>query len=101
MDIEKLHENNKTIFNITGRIDGQTSPDLQDSINESLDAGEKNLEFDFKNVEYISSAGLRTMLYAQKRINNIEGANMCIKNANDVVMEVFEMTGFTDFLTIL
>ena len=82
---------------ITGRLDTTTAPALEKTINENLD-GIKNLVLDLKNLEYLSSAGLRVLLSAQKKMQKI-GA-MKIINVCELVMEVFEMTGFADILTI-
>ena len=80
-----------------GRIDTNTAPLLENEITD-IEKFE-NLIFDFKNVEYISSAGLRVLLAAQKRINKV-GGNMKICNVNENVKDVFEVTGFTDILKI-
>ena len=100
MEIEKIAQEGKVVYRITGRIDTQTSPEFQTQLDESFDKGEVNLVLDFENVEYLSSAGLRTILYAQKRINGIEGGSMIIVGVGPTVMEVFDMTGFTEFLTL-
>lgn len=100
MEVKKTNEESGTVYHITGRIDTQTAPELQAMLDESFKNNEINLVLDFKEVEYMSSAGLRTVLYAQKRVNTISGASMVIINVQPVVMEVFEMTGFTDFLKI-
>ena len=92
---KNLEENNLTIT-LEGRLDTNTAPELEKEI-ETLDGG-KNLIFDFKNLEYISSAGLRIILSLQKRMNN--QGSILIKNANDEVKEVFEITGFSTILTI-
>jgi anti-sigma B factor antagonist len=67
------------------------------AVNESID-GVKALEFDFAELAYISSAGLRVLLSAQKKMN--KQGEMIIRNVSDTVMEVFEVTGFSDILTI-
>ena len=100
MEIEKVAQEGKVIYKIKGRIDTQTSPDLQAKLDESFDAGENNLVLDFSEVEYLSSAGLRTTLYVQKKVNNIEGASLVIIKVTPAVMEIFDMTGFTEFLTL-
>lgn len=100
MEVQKTNEEGKVVYHIKGRIDTQTSPKLQAKIDESFAQGEINLVLDFQEVEYMSSAGLRTVLYAQKRVNTTEGATLILINVQPVVMEVFEMTGFTDFLKI-
>lgn len=103
MRVEKSEQEGKTILSITGRIDTKTAPDFQKEIDNMINAqtgGSLDLILDFRNVDYISSAGLRSVLYIQKKINSMQGSNMVIENVNDTVMEVFEMTGFTEFLKI-
>ncbi len=100
MEVTKTNKEGKVIYHIKGRIDTQTSPDLQAVLDEGFEKGEANLILDFKEVEYMSSAGLRTVLYAQKKVNALNEASMILINVQPVVMEVFEMTGFTDFLKI-
>lgn len=83
-------------FNLAGRLDTTTAPNLEAELKNSIDSV-KNLVFDFKELEYISSAGLRVLLGAQKIMN--KQGSMVIKNANEVIMEIFEVTGFSDILT--
>ena len=100
MDIEKKIDDGKVIYHIIGRIDTQTAPELQAALDKGFEEGEKDLVLDFIDVQYLSSAGLRTVLYAQKRINTMDGGKMILVNVKPVVMEVFDMTGFSDFLDI-
>ena len=91
-------KNKDEIFlEINGRLDTTTAPALEKTINENLE-GVKTLILDLKCLDYISSAGLRVLLSAQKKMQQI-GA-MKIINVCELVMEVFEMTGFADILTI-
>ena len=95
IEIKKNAEN--TIVEIVGRLDTTTAPSLDKTINE--DIGEtKNLILDFKGLEYISSAGLRVLLSAQKKMQQV--GSMKVINVCESVMEVFEITGFADILTI-
>ncbi len=96
MKIDKNLEGNNLTITLEGRLDTNTAPDLEKEI-ESLD-GVENLIFDLKKLEYISSAGLRIILALQKIMNN--QGNMTIKNVNDDVKEVFEITGFSEILDI-
>ncbi len=82
---------------LVGRLDTTTAPDLEKLLHDSLE-GVTSLALDFKDLEYISSAGLRVLLYAQKTMN--KQGEMVIKNTNETVNEVFEVTGFADILTI-
>ena len=97
MMIEIKRNAEETTIEIVGRLDTTTAPALDKTINE--DVGEvKNLVFDFKGLEYISSAGLRVLLSAQKKWQKI--GSMKVINVCDDVMEVFEITGFADILNI-
>ena len=82
---------------LEGRLDTTTSPDLEEALAASLD-GVSELVFDFTKLDYLSSAGLRVLLSAQKRMN--KQGSMKLVHVNDAVKEVFEITGFADFLTI-
>jgi anti-sigma B factor antagonist len=97
MTIEIKRNAEETIIELAGRLDTTTAPALDKTIMNDL-AGTKNLILDFKRLEYISSAGLRVLLGAQKKMQKI-GSMKVIKVCEEV-MEVFEMTGFADILTI-
>ena len=96
--INKTIENGKALFELQGRLDTVSAPQLEQEIRSSLD-GVDELTFDLKELEYISSAGLRVLLTAQKIMN--KQGTMTIRNANEMVTEVFEITGFSDILTIV
>ena len=95
IDIKKSQE--QTILEIAGRVDTITAPALEKTINEDI-GDAKHLILDVKGMEYISSAGLRVLLGAQKKMQKL-GA-MKVIHVCEAVMEVFEMTGFTDILSI-
>lgn len=97
MTIDKRKNGTEMLMVISGRMDTSTSPQFESEIKESLENIE-NLILDFENLEYISSAGLRVILAAQKIMN--KQGKMVIRNVNEVVSEVFEITGFVDILTI-
>jgi anti-sigma B factor antagonist len=97
MNINIEKENNVTIFKIEGRLDTTTAPELEKAINNEGDAL-KNLVLDFKGIDYISSAGLRVILTAQKKMN--AQGYMELINVSEAVMDIFEMTGFADILVI-
>lgn len=82
---------------LSGRLDTTTAPMLETEVKENLE-GITDLTMDFEKLEYISSAGLRVLLAAQKTMN--KQGNMVIKNVNDDIKEVFDITGFADILTI-
>lgn len=96
MTITKDTNGVATTLTIVGRIDTTTAPDLEKEIDALGDT--KELTLDFAGVEYISSAGLRVVLKAQKQMNN--DGKMKLTNVNDDVMDVFDITGFVDILTI-
>ena len=97
MTIKIKKNNQETVIKIVGRLDTITAPALDKTINE--DMGEvKNLVLDLTGMEYISSAGLRVLLAAQKKMQKI--GSMKVTGVREEVMEVFDMTGFTDILTI-
>ena len=95
INIEK--NNGVTIIKLDGRLDTTTAPELEKAINNEGDAL-KSLVLDFSGVDYISSAGLRVLLTAQKKMN-VQGS-MELVGVNDAVMDIFEMTGFADILVI-
>ena len=82
---------------INGRLDSSTAPELESALKESL-GGITELVLDFKGLEYISSAGLRVLLTTQKTMN--KQGKMVIRNINETIREVFELTGFSDILTV-
>ena len=97
MMLEIKKSGKETVIELSGRLDTSTAPVLDKTITE--DVSEKtNLTLDFKGVEYISSAGLRVLLSAQKRMK--KHGSMKLRNVCEEVMEVFEMTGFADILVI-
>ena len=97
MTIEIKKSAEETLIEIVGRLDTNTAPALDKAINEDID-GTKNLVLNFKELEYVSSAGLRVLLAAQKKMQKI--GSMKVTNVREEVMEVFEMTGFADILVI-
>ena len=97
MDINKTADGNKLTVEVIGRLDTTTAPSLETELKSSLD-GVEDLVLDFKGLEYVSSAGLRVLLAAQKVMN--KQGSMKIVNVNADIMEVFEITGFSDILTI-
>lgn len=97
MTINKTLENGKMLVSLEGRLDTTTAPELENDL-KGVIADVKELEFDLSALEYISSAGLRVFLSFQKIMN--QQGSMIVKNVNEVVNEVFEVTGFSDILTI-
>lgn len=97
MEISKVRDGEKLSIKLLGRLDTTTAPKLEAELKQSID-GVKALVFDFGEVEYISSAGLRVLLAAQKVMNR--QGEMKLTGVNADVMEIFEITGFSEILTI-
>ena len=97
MTIEKKINGEAVTLVVSGRLDTQTAPELENEL-DSILSGLKELTFDFANLEYVSSAGLRVILKAQKAMN--AQGSMKLTGVNDSIMEVFDITGFLDILTI-
>ena len=97
LNIIKNIENGTVAFALEGRLDTITSPDLEKELKVALD-GATLLTLDFGKLEYISSAGLRVLLSAQKTMN--KQGEMKLTHVNDTIMEIFEITGFADILNI-
>ena len=97
MTIEIKRNAEETIIELVGRLDTTTAPAFDKAISSDIE-GTKKLVIDFKSLEYISSAGLRVLLGAQKKMQKI--GSMKVINVCELVMEVFEMTGFADILVI-
>lgn len=97
MEIIKTKENTLLTLALEGRLDTTTAPQLEAELKASVD-GVTELVFDFTKLEYISSAGLRVLLSAQKLMN--KQGKMTVKNVCPEILEVFEITGFSDILTI-
>ena len=97
MTIDKKANGTELVMVISGRMDTTTAPQLEAELKSSLEGVDK-LVLDFEKLEYVSSAGLRVILAAQKTMN--KQGEMVIKNVSEVIMEVFEITGFVDILTI-
>lgn len=98
MTINKEVNGSKLNIALVGRLDTTTSPKLEKELKASMDDIQE-LVFDFTQLEYISSAGLRVVLAAQKTMNR--QGSMIVCNVNETVMEVFEVTGFVDLITIV
>ena len=97
MTIEMKKNGSALTVSLAGRLDTVTSPDLEKALADAL-ADVKELTFDLAKLEYVSSAGLRVLLSTQK-VMNVQGS-MVVKNVNQDVMDIFEVTGFSDILTI-
>ncbi|MBQ9890174.1 MAG: STAS domain-containing protein [Firmicutes bacterium] len=97
LNIIKKEEEGKLLFELEGRLDTITAPDLEKDLMSSLE-GISGLLLDFEKLEYISSAGLRVLLSAHKATAG--KTEMKIVHVNDIIMEIFETTGFSDILDI-
>ncbi len=97
MDIKKIRDDSTLTIELEGRLDTVSAPQLETELKKSLSAVE-TLIFDFENLEYLSSAGLRVLLSSQKVMNR--QGKMIIKNVNSTIADIFEVTGFSEILTI-
>ncbi|MBR6085150.1 MAG: STAS domain-containing protein [Spirochaetales bacterium] len=98
MTIKKELKGKELAVALEGRLDTITAPELETELKASLDGVEK-LSLDFAKLEYISSAGLRVLLSTQKRMKTQGEMTVC--NVNETILEIFEVTGFNDILTIV
>ena len=98
LNINKTKENQSAIVSLEGRLDTVTAPELEKELH-ALRPGLTELKLDFAKLDYISSAGLRVLLSAQKVMN--KQGKMTLTNVSETVMEIFEVTGFSDILTIV
>ena len=98
MQIEKTEENGITVLNVSGQLTSPTSPALETAINQVLET-ENDLILDFAELDFLASSGIRVILSTQKKIKTKNGA-FVIRNVNKVVMDVFEMTGLRDFISV-
>ncbi len=97
MEIKKVENGKELTISIIGRLDTTTAPMLEAELKSSI-SGVGKLVFDMAELEYLSSAGLRVLLSAQKVMN--KQGEMIVKNVNETIREIFEVTGFVDILTI-
>ena len=96
MEIKQELNKDELVITLKGEINSSTAPELEDALKNSLE-NIKRLVFDFTELSYISSAGLRVLLVAKKTIDKNDG-KMVVKNPNDSIMDVFEITGFKNIL---
>ena len=97
MTIEKVQNGNELTLILNGRLDTTTAPHLEAELKRSV-GGIETLIFDFAALEYLSSAGLRVLLAAQKVMN--KQGDMIVRHVNETISEIFEVTGFADFVNI-
>lgn len=97
MTINKIYDENGLTLSLEGRLDTNEAPELDKELNDSLD-GVNSLVFDFSKLKYISSAGLRVLLSAQKKMSSKR--SMRLIGVSDSIMEIFDITGLTDIFTI-
>jgi anti-sigma B factor antagonist len=100
MEIIEENQSGINVFKLNGRLDSNTSQGFEKKIFQAIDDGSKSMIIDFKNLEYISSAGLRVILKATKALKREEG-KMMLCDMQDYVKEVFEIAGFDSFLPIV
>ena len=97
LNIKKTAEGKELKIALEGRLDTTTAPQLEEEVKAGIE-GIETLVFDIADLEYISSAGLRVLLAAQKIMN--KQGSMVVKNVSEVIQEIFDVTGFADILTI-
>ena len=97
LNIQKTIEDGKATFALEGMLDTVTAPELEKELVEVLE-GLTDLTFDMEKLEYISSSGLRVLLFAQKTMN--KQGKMTVTHVNGPIMEIFDVTGFTEIMTI-
>ena len=97
MEIKKVKNGTELNLAVEGRLDTTTAPQVEAELKQNI-SGVETLVLDFANLEYLSSAGLRVLLAAQKVMN--KQGEMIIRNVNETIAEIFEITGFSDILTI-
>lgn len=97
MNINLSQDGSSLTVSLEGRLDTRTAPELDSAMKSNID-GVTSLTFDLEALDYISSAGLRVLLSCQKAMNR--QGKMVVKNANSVVNDIFEVTGFSEILTI-
>ena len=97
LNISKNLDGAQMVVSLEGRLDTMTAPQLEGELKDSLD-GVETLIFDFSDLAYISSAGLRILLSCQKQMN--KQGQMIVRNSSEEIMEIFEVTGFSDILTL-
>lgn len=97
LNITKEKNGTDLIIKLEGRLDTLTASQLEEELRTSLD-GVQKLQLDMNDLQYLSSAGLRVLLVAQKQMN--KQGEMCLTGVSDTIMDVFELTGFIDILTI-
>jgi anti-sigma B factor antagonist len=98
LNIRRSEENGAAAFALEGRLDTVTAVELEKAIQQTL-PGVKAVTLDFEKLDYISSAGLRVLLSAQKQMN-AKGGEMKLRRVNETILEIFAVTGFSDILTI-
>ena len=98
LSIRKEAEDGRAVFYLEGKLDNSTSPELEDELNGALD-GVTELTLDLEKLDYVSSAGLRVILSAQKTMN--QQGEMKVINVNQTIMDIFEVTGFLEILTVV
>ena len=97
MTTKKIKQDGKLIISVAGSVDGTTAPEFESALDGVID-DVTELVFDLKDLKYISSAGLRVLLSALKKMNT--KGSMKVKNVNEAIMDIFEITGFNEILTI-
>ena len=100
MQINEEKQNDIHIFTLSGRLDSNTSPEFDEKITKAIEGGSNHMVIDFKEIDYLSSAGLRVLLKATKRLKHSSG-KLVLCSMADYVREIFEISGFDTFIPIV
>ena len=99
LNVSMNDDNGELKVNLEGRLDASVAQNFEKQLEDALE-GKKSVTFDFASLEYISSAGLRVILWAQQYMEEKGNGNVVIKNASDLIKEIFDDTGFTDIVEL-
>lgn len=99
LNVSMNDKNGELTLNLEGRLDASVAQNFEKQLEEAIE-GKKSVIFDFANLEYISSAGLRVVLWAQQYMEDKGYSNVVVENASDLIKEIFDTTGFTDIVDI-
>ena len=99
LTFETEEQDGKLIFRLNGRLDATSSPNLESKLNEEIESGHKQILLDFGNIDYLSSAGMRLLLSATRRLSGA-GGKLALCSIGDDVMEIIKVAGFERILNI-
>lgn len=97
MDFEEMREDDVLVISVSGRLDAETAPGFQEDVLSRVEQGETSIVFDLQNLQYVSSAGLRVVLMAAKRLQQ-SGGKLVVCSLQDTVLEVFKISGMDSII---